>query len=471
MRIHGGVRRAVVGAAAAVMLFGVTACGSSTPGQDATGAGEATTTGDASGGGDGDVVTINWWGFAPKSTTADKYKAAFEAANPGIKINFKVVEITDYPATLRPGLQSQDGPDVFPLAAGGAIAGAFLFEDAALDLTDLAKETLGADYKDKFIAGAVDQLTVNGKLLASPFVGVTAQYFWYNKDLFDKYGQTPPKTYDEWVSTCKVFKEAGIQCFVAGFGGDLPFGGELLRTIANSIEPGYYEKAIKGLESWDSPVITQAIEIMRNMQRDGIIQPDALGIQQYPEANNLFQSQKAAMVQMGSWYAQYMPKDVSAEAQQAAGVTDPQVFAQMPMPSPDLAGKGNIPQTLGEVDWGVAVSKNSKHPEEAKKFVQWLTMTQEGQGFGATVLDGVPTLKGVEPNWDNLNLSKPDVQKPALQKLFADAASTTETRNRWIGPETAEAILQMVQLTLTTDTPAEDIVKQTQDMAVPIYSE
>ncbi len=453
MRMLGRVRRAVIGTAVAMVLVGVAGC-------SGQGSGEASSGGD---------VTINWWGFAPTSATANKYKAAFEAANPGIKLNFKVVQITDYPATLRPGLQSSNGPDVFPLAAGGAVAGAFLFEDVATDLTDLAVSTLGKDFKDKYNAGAVDQMTVNGKLLASPFVGVTAQYFWYNKDLFDKYGQKPPTTYDEWVNVCKVFKSNGIQCFVGGFGGDLPFGGELLRTIANSVEPGYYEKAIKGLESWDSPVITKSIEIMRNMQRDGIIQPDAMGIQQYPEANNLFQSQKAAMIQMGSWYSQYMPKDVSATAQQAAGVSSPKVFTQLPMPAPDLAGKGNYPKTLGEVDWGVAVSKKSKHPEEAKKFVKWLTMTKEGQTFGATVLEGIPTLRGVEPDWGNLNLSNPQLQEPALKQLIKDAGTTTETRNRWIGSETAEAILQMVQQTLTTHNSPEQIVKKTQDMAVPIY--
>ncbi|MDR2378702.1 MAG: ABC transporter substrate-binding protein [Bifidobacteriaceae bacterium] len=451
MRHFSKTARWLAWATAGALTLGLAACGGSEDSAE----------------GDG-VVTINYWGFSPKSTTADKYKKAFEDTHPNIKVNFRVVEITDYPATLRPGLQSDDGPDVFPLAAGGAIAGAFLFEDAVEDLTPLATEVLGADFKDKFGGGYVDQLTVNGKLLASPFVGVTAQYFWYNKDLFDEYGLTPPTNYDEMKAVCDAFKAGGVQCFVGGFGGDLPFGGELMRTIANSIEPGYWEDAIKGKKSWESPVITESVDILRKMQADGIIAEDAISIQQYPEANNIFQSQQAAMIQMGSWYAQYDPKDVSAEAQEAAGVTDPQVFTQLTMPAPDLSGKGNMPATLGEVDWGVAISKRSQHKEEAQEFVKWLTMTEEGQQFGCSVLEGVPTLKGVEPDWPNLNLSNPELQEPDIRHIIEDSLTTTETRNRWIGPETAEAILQLVQGTLTTTTSAAELAAKAQQMAKPL---
>jgi ABC-type glycerol-3-phosphate transport system substrate-binding protein len=174
------------------------------------------------------------------------------------------------------------------------------------------------------------------------------------------------------------------------------------------------------------------------------------------------------MIQMGSWYAQYDPKDVSAAAQEAAGVTDPQVFTQLTMPAPDLSGHGNIPATLGEVDWGVAVSKNSQHKAEALKFVEWLTMTQEGQQFGCSVLEGVPTLKGVEPDWPNLNLSNPEAQEANIRQIIQDSLSTTETRNRWIGPETAEAILQLVSGSLTTKDSAADLAAKAQSMAKPL---
>ena len=41
------------------------------------------------------------------------------------------------------------------------------------------------------------------------------------------------------------------------------------------------------------------------MFTDGIMEPGALGLQQYPDANNDFMSGKDAMVMMGTWYMQY----------------------------------------------------------------------------------------------------------------------------------------------------------------------
>ena len=41
------------------------------------------------------------------------------------------------------------------------------------------------------------------------------------------------------------------------------------------------------------------------MFTDGIMEPGALGVQQYPDANNDFMAGKDAMVMMGTWYMQY----------------------------------------------------------------------------------------------------------------------------------------------------------------------
>lgn len=33
---------------------------------------------------------------------------------------------------------------------------------------------------------------------------------WYNKEIFDKYGLSVPKTMDEWLDVCKTLKENGV---------------------------------------------------------------------------------------------------------------------------------------------------------------------------------------------------------------------------------------------------------------------
>src|SRR5450756_2734725 len=114
------------------------------------------------------------------------------------------------------------------------------------------------------------------------------------------------KTYGDLKAACDKFQAAGVQCFTMGTNSTDTFSTELLRSIMSSIDPTYYMKALHGQVSWDDPVFTQAIDMLRKMQTDGIISQDATSIKQYPEANNHFMAGKAAIVQMGTWYAQYL---------------------------------------------------------------------------------------------------------------------------------------------------------------------
>jgi hypothetical protein len=118
------------------------------------------------------------------------------------------------------------------------------------------------------------------------------------------------------------------------------FSTELLRTIANSIDPTYYLKALNGKASWNDPVFTQSIDILRKMQDDGIIGQDATSIKQYPESNNNFLSQKAAIVQMGTWYAQYAAKESMTELDEGRRGEQPQAVHHDAHGEPGLRRQG-----------------------------------------------------------------------------------------------------------------------------------
>ena len=63
-------------------------------------------------------ATLNWDGWAPDVNQVKNYVAAFNKVYPNIKVNFKVVQYTDYAAALRPALVSGSGPDIFDLQPG-----------------------------------------------------------------------------------------------------------------------------------------------------------------------------------------------------------------------------------------------------------------------------------------------------------------------------------------------------------------
>jgi raffinose/stachyose/melibiose transport system substrate-binding protein len=414
--------------------------------------------------------TVTWWGWTPDTPVAQKYITEFNKIYPDITIKYKNYENADYAPTMSTAFRTGSGPDIFDVSAGGNVGGKQLWGKYAIDMAPVAEKALGAGWKDKFATGYADELTQSGKVAGLPLGGVAAGFFWINKNLFDKVGvPTQLKTYSDLKAACDKFQAAGVQCFTMGTNSTDTFSTELLRTIINSIDPTYYTKALHGQASWNDPVFIQAIDMLRKMQADGIISQDATSIKQYPESNNHFMAGKAAIVQMGTWYAQYAAKASMQGAQQGAGVSNAAPFTMLPMTSPDFAGKGNVPALVGEADYGLAINAKAKNAEAAKVFVTWLTTTRQGQQDVSNAIDLVPALKGVEADWNNLGLVTAGAQIPIFKKLFAEAAQAPEPRNLYISAETGNAQVIAVQQALADKSKSSaDIAKEAQANSVPM---
>ena len=65
--------------------------------------------------------------------------------------------------------------------------------------------------KDQFIPSTIKALTLNGKLYGVPY-NTNVRVLLYRKDLFEKYGLTPPKTWDDFLQDAATIssKESGV---------------------------------------------------------------------------------------------------------------------------------------------------------------------------------------------------------------------------------------------------------------------
>lgn len=113
-------------------------------------------------------VVIKFWNFPnfsgdtefTKSSEYDKaLVAAFEAKNPGIKVETQAIEFTDGPAKLETALQTQTNPDVIYDAPGRIIDWAS--KGYLVDLEDIVP-------KDKLIPAAVKASSYEGKVYMYP---------------------------------------------------------------------------------------------------------------------------------------------------------------------------------------------------------------------------------------------------------------------------------------------------------------
>ncbi|RWJ04413.1 MAG: ABC transporter substrate-binding protein [Mesorhizobium sp.] len=75
------------------------------------------------------------------------------------------------------------------------------FANDLVDLTDATRDGIG-----QHIPAALNAMTVDGKLLAMPQSGDTSVLF-YRKDLLEKYGKKPPKTWEELAQTAKEIQD------------------------------------------------------------------------------------------------------------------------------------------------------------------------------------------------------------------------------------------------------------------------
>jgi raffinose/stachyose/melibiose transport system substrate-binding protein len=405
--------------------------------------------------------TVKWWGWTPTDTaTANGYIAAFNKEYPNIKVNFKLVSIPDWQAALTPALRSESGPDVFDMQPGSYVT---KYGSFAQDMTPVITKALGEDWQSKVAPAGISGLTdKNGKLTALSVGAVYSGTLWINKGLFDKHNLKPPTTLDEWEKVCQEFKKANQSCFVQGAAG-AGFDQDTLQAIANSVEPGFWTKASKGEAKWNEPAMVKTLDIWKQLFSRGIMQEGAIGYQQYPDANNDFLTGKYAMVMMGTWYTQYSTEKAMTAALKAAGVSGAKPFPILPIQFPNVGG--NTSEMFGDADYGLSISTKAKDKAAAEAFVTWLTTSQAGQQAVADQLNDVPALKGIEPNFEEINFVDPATQEAPVKDLLAKVAPVTQPRFALLNQDVQDAIFQAAQSTATGKATPEEAANTLQEAA------
>lgn len=384
--------------------------------------------------------TINWWGWTPtNSAVATAEIKAFNAIYPKIHVNFKLITIANWVTALRPALVSGDGPDVFDMQPGAYVQE---FNSFTENLVPAMKSSLGANWKSKVAPSGVSGLSYDGKLTALSVGSVYAGTLWINPELFKKYHLSPPTTLSSWVGDCRVFKAHGVGCFVQGNATE-GFLQDTLQSIANSVHPGLWTDASRGTATWNSPGIVKTLNIWKELFSDGIMQPGSLGYQQYPDASNAFLQGKYAMIQMGTWYMQNETMAGMTSAMQAAGISHPKPFAIEPISFPDVAVAK--PALFGDADFGLAVYNRSKNVPAAEAFASWLATNSTGQQAVANLLDDLPSLRAVSPDFSSIKLVDPTLQLPSTKKLISEVGTVTQPREALLSADVQNAILAAAQ--------------------------
>lgn len=319
------------------------------------------------------TVTLKVWSWQkPMTESWAKIFSIYEAANPGVKVEFSGYASSDYPTVLKTGLSTADGPDVVMLHPYKSI-------DQYVAAGQLSQIT-SADIPGLTTGFSKDSLKASqyaGKQYGVPFALQTVQMY-YNKDIFKKAGVRVPKTASEFKALLPRLQKAGfIPISISG-----KDAWQLVNVFDGIVGPIYggrswVEGARSGENLASNPEFVSALNQFAGFAK--YFPKFVTGID-YTTSQTLFNSGQAAMYPGGAW-------ELSG-FQTANPKLNIGVFS---VPQ----GTSKIAPTWGYEDGSFGLSEKAVNRTEALKLMQWFTTKEFGQTFTNT-LKQVSSVKGVK---------------------------------------------------------------------------
>ena len=371
-------RRLAIAVAAAAMTVAVAACGNSGGVGGSAGAAQAAA-------GSGQTVTLNYWTWFPAQSTLQKSINAFEKANPTIKINLREFTNTSYQTEL-------------PLALGGGQALDIVGVQVAAMTNSVRKDLrpvsdwaadLPSNWQSQInptMLSQAQKISQDNKLYDIPMGSIGSAFLYSNQALLAKAGITAePTTSGQLATDVTKIKQAEPGVTPVTFSGESWWQDEVFFTVADQIDTKLSDELYTGKIAWNSPKMVQALTAYQKLFSSGTLSTGTLSLKE-ADADEAFNSGKAAFLLEGSWDSSVL----SSVYRKANGIAVADVGAgYFPVSAP-----GGSPAARTYAEGGLAIPKNSRHVAQAAKFIQFMTMTQQGESTWAPDLVLVPSLAG-----------------------------------------------------------------------------
>ena len=370
----------------------------------------------------------------------------FEALHPNIKIESEAVGDEPIKDKLRV-MMGGTIPDIY-FSWSGEFAYKFVRAGVALDLTPYYEKY--PDWKNRIIPALLKPTTFNGKIYGVP-IHFFSKFFTYNTEIFAKLNLKAPKTWDELFDACDKLKEAGY--IPIALGNEAPWAAIHWMTSLNqkmvpdSVKAKDYNPATG---EFTHPGYVKALNFLKTINDRGYfnegVNTTANGL-----ANQLFYTGKAAIVYMSQPYYKKKLEEFM-----------PGKWASFPMPDV-VDGEGNQNVITGAPELFM-VSAKTKHPEEAVKFLRYLTSVENAEklvrdlGFASSVIGA-----------SNEQTTIPQVIE--LLDFVAAADGMAEWLDTAVDARVADKYLANVQLVLDGSKGAEEVMKEIQEVAKLVKDE
>lgn len=386
-----------------------------------------------------DDSTITFW----HNSTAgegkqywDDVAAAFEKANPGVKVEVQSIQNEDFDGKLQTAMQDPStGPDVF-MQRGGEKTEDLIEAGQLMDLSDKINDTIKTDMKT-----ALTATTFDNKVYGVP-VSVEPGGLWYSEDLFKQAGITDtPTTWDDLLKDATQLKDAGIDAIALGAKDAWPAAHWFYWLALRECSPKAFQSAV-GDKDFSDQCWVDAGNKLEDLNKLGVFNDGFLTTSAQQGASSsagLLANHKAAMELMGAWEPGVV-KDLTPDK---TAMKDLGYFA---FPSVE-GGKGEEGALMGGVTF---FSVNALAGDNAVKFVNFIAGEENQENYAKAF----STIPASEP-------ARSVVTDPALKTVisYLDKAPTMQ---QWmdtdLGSNVGNALNTAIVNMLTGKGTVDDII-------------
>lgn len=328
--------------------------------------------------------------FSTKSENISTYKgfiAEYEKTHKNV--NIKLEAPPEAVTVIKTRLAKRDLPDIFATDANN-VYGELARSGKLVELTNepMVKDVIPAYVK---MTNRIVSPT-NNKLYGLPYAA-NANGVIYNKSVMDKLGiKAPPTTWDEFIADLETAKKAGVTPIYFTLKDAWTAMVTWNSLAANLVPVDFPAQKNNGKASFAKDykeVIAKLNQLLKYGQKDNF----GVG---YNDGNTAFAKGKSLFYIQGNWA---VPEILKANPNAQIGV--------IPFPVTNDPSKNRL---VSGIDVMFTITKDSKHPKEAKKFLEFMAQKENVQKYldeqkAFSSLQGVyqnsPIMAGIKDNFKN----------------------------------------------------------------------
>ncbi|MEV4640467.1 extracellular solute-binding protein [Actinoplanes sp. NPDC049548] len=406
-------------AAGAGAASALAACGSSGPGT-------------ATGGGAG---SADYWfltgqpGEGIRRHSVDR----FNRANPDSKISATAFQNDAYKTKIKTALGAGQAPTIIWGWGGGGLK-SWVEAGQVEDLTGWFGQN--AALKNRLFPSSFGAATINGKIYAMPAETVQPIVLFYNKEVFEKHGATPPQSWGDIMNLVSLFNSKGVAPF--SLGGQSRWTNMMWMEFLFDRIGGseVFQAVFEGKQNaWSHPAAKEALTKLQDLiKANGFVKGFSSITADSNADQALLYRGRAAMMLHGTWTYGSMANDGGDFVK--SGKLGYQNFP------PVEGGKGDPSDTVGNPGQYLSISSKAtaEQKEAAKKFFQTAVLS-DAEVKEWVDAGSVPIVKGSEAT---LATSKDAAFLTFVYDVSSNARTFAQSWDQALSPTAAETLLDSI---------------------------